>query len=736
MLSLSGRLQEICIPLQPSGSECLPPYGGHCCKGIGRLPSRSDPCRGTEEEGNILSSGRSCGLPGKFRFSRVKYLTPLDRSPNYILSIREERRSQTVSRDLIPKYDAVSHVSGLYRGVGYVMRTRTSIPCLLPIHVLDFGTVQPGGKAEATAGICNWPVAAQITAALTNDTSGGLFSSLSLTIYNVEPGDPFRAHPTWELVPTATGDGSIPLPVVPGQTVGVSLSFNAPSQQPLHDQFSATVQIRTGPAVSATIPVSALVEAPAVFEDWSVANPLGKEWKSLSSTDPLAGVFHAGHVNDTLVLTAGVGEVAGGALLVGTDAGGVWLVEQPGRSLPTGEVAIPLTDWDVNSVTCLCQGPSNPEHIYVGTTGTVFETEDLFSASRDISPAGVGTVYKILVTNAGTPRRIVVASDGGVFWSNIPLPGGAYQWTQVSKLTNGQPFPAGAYSGLALGPNDRIVAAAWGANFSSGHYGIFYGDWLSPQQGNYSLAMTVSQLPHSFILPFGWGMDRTSLASSPQDPHVMYAVSAQTDASIYAVLASSDGGTTWTRVAIPPLQIAGRAEPQNQGFYNNCIAVSPFDSKVVAIGWMKHYMSRDGGKNWQVFDHLDLPALHDDVHAVYFDPSMPPNERLYVCSDGGVALTSDQGQTFDTSFSRFLANIECYGWNTFSVHENFMACGTQDNGNMYCALQPRSFPPASPWVQVSDGLGDGGIVAFIGTGQLITNNGSFVLRPDRRSRLM
>jgi hypothetical protein len=598
-------------------------------------------------------------------------------------------------------------------------------PCLVPSS-LNFGDVQTGEKVGGLAGVCNWNGSSHVTAAVENDNSGGRFSGFSLTIYDVEwgypdPGDGNgglrHPRPRWQLVEVATGDGSQPLTVEPGQTVGVSLFFTAPDW-PTGKPFTADIRILSDGAVAATIPVAATVQAaPDVWPSWGLATPLGIEMRSFSSTDPLNGVFRAGHVNDVLV------HKVSGALLAGTDAAGLWLLIPPGSSVGIsgfgigGSAAGPLTlSWDSNIVRCLCQGPDSPDHVYVGTDGVLFEIP--YGNWRDISPSGVGNIFRIVVS-VGSPRHVVVASSGGVFWSNVPQPGSAYQWNQVSRQTNGQPFPAGVYSGLATGPSGSIVVAAWGADAGSGHYGIFYGDWSSGD-----LVLTRSVLPASGGVPFGWGMGRTSLASSPQNPSVMYAVSAKTDGgNIYAVLASTDGGQTWSQRTIPS------APSANQGSYNNCISVSPSAASVVALGWQKHFVSRDGGQSWQLFDsHAGFTALHDDVHAVYFDPTRPPQERLYVCSDGGVALTTDGGQTFDSSLNRYLANLECYAsiprnfWGSLSVRGDILATGLQDNGNVYCART--SGQGHGPWVQVPDGTGDGGWVALIATGQLITNGGS------------
>jgi hypothetical protein len=611
-------------------------------------------------------------------------------------------------------------------------------PCPVA-STLDFGTVQPGETVGDIAGVCNWG-ASQVTAALTHDNSGGLFTGFTLGVYDVDcspgggTGPPLIPRPPQcSLVQVAIGDGTQPLPVALGQAVAVSLFFNAPSQV-TGKVFTATVEIFSGSAVAATIPVTALVEAPVVSVNWTLANPFGIEIRSLSTTDPLAGIFHTGHVNDVLALRG----LLQGALLAGTDAGGVWFLQQPGSSIsPT---ASPLTsDWVNNTVTSLCQGPHSTDHVYVGTghiwppysPGALYETENFFGTSRDISPPGAGNINKILVTH-GNPQRLVVAAAGGVFWANIPQPGGSYQglWNQVQSL------PQGSYSGLALGPNDRIVVAAWGTTFGSKIFsGIYYGDWST---GSLVLSRVpdanMPSPPPQSLITFAQGMGRTSIASSPQNTLVMYAVSAVMNTGlaitnagpIYAVLASPDGGATWKQVATPPLtDPTGRPEPQNQGWYNNCLSVSPFDPNVVAIGWQKHFVSRNGGSSWQVFDyHQGFTALHDDVHTVYFDPTTP-DERLYICSDGGVAFTVDRGDSFDSTFNRFLANLECYN---ISVRDNVLASGLQDNGNVYCILRPLSNPDVSPWVQLPDGAGDGGSVTLISAGQLITS-GSNAFQP-------
>lgn len=354
----------------------------------------------------------------------------------------------------------------------------------------------------------------------------------------------------------------------------------------------------------------------------------------------------------------------------------------------------------------------------MGTYGAIIETEDLFVSWSDISPVGIGTVYRIVITTAN-PRRIVMATDAGVFWSPLPAAGSSsHSWQKLS-------LPGGTYAGLALGRGDRIVAAAWGggsgAEVVSGHFGIFYGD------GDWSVMTKVSDLnlpsaPSRSFVTFAEGMGRTSVASCSQHPEIMYAISSDTSSKyIHGVLKSGDNGNSWRLVD------ANQALQENaggQGDWNNCIAVAPTDPTRVLFGWQAGtFQLTDSGKAFTQFDDPAFRSaaqgnagLHDDVHAVYFDPADLTNNTFYICSDGGVAKTRDGGKTFDSNFNRYLTNLECY---QLSVRGNLMACALQDNSNVYCWLRPGNNPNVSPWVQVDEC--DGVAVGFIATGQLISS---------------
>jgi hypothetical protein len=121
--------------------------------------------------------------------------------------------------------------------------------------------------------------------------------------------------------------------------------------------------------------------------------------------------------------------------------------------------------------------------------------------------------------------------------------------------------------------------------------------------------------------------------------------------------------------------------------------------------------------------------MHDDVHAVYFEPEFT-NRRLYVLSDGGVAQTQSwdgESTDFKSAMNKNLANLQFYStlvsrgfWGTLGV-SNFapvIGGGLQDNGNVWCGLVSGFWE----WQKAQEG--DGGWVGFIGHagGQLVANS--------------
>jgi len=433
-------------------------------------------------------------------------------------------------------------------------------------------------------------------------------------------------------------------------------------------------------------------------------------------------IWHSGHVNAIVPL-------GGGAILVGSDTGGVWSVTANGDALPLSD------DWDKPDISCMAIGPDSPNHFYAGAgangVGAVYVSEPdsvflNFIKWHEVplvdsagNPLNTGTVQCMVVSRAN--RKLVLGCDRGVFWADIPALGQQHVFTQTAFL------PAMGYSGAALGPNGIVVLATNGDGTSQS--GILFGSWSSGdllfQRATITGAIDASQ------------MHRTSLASCDGQLLVMYVLSAAADSSMLAVLKSTDGGQTWSRLQTTARGSKGKNLPLEtvevtglQGDYNNCITVSPTDSAKVLVGWRNGpWISQDGGMTWDA-PHLndDDPHLHEDLHSLAFDPSDPSGQTFYAGNDGGVVVTRDLGASYTNEHNQHLHTLQFEGngrefYGVFTPHTRapgVIGGGLQDNGNVYAAIDSGS----DEFRQIENS--DGHVMAFLQTGHVLHYNGNDV----------
>ena len=492
-----------------------------------------------------------------------------------------------------------------------------------------------------------------------------------------------------------------------------------------------------------------MAPGPTLTGGWQIVNGIPAfSWSQADSQaisiDSGQNAWHAGCVKDVLL-------TADGNVIAATDSGGIWSVSDTGEG-------VCLTDFDIPDMWCLAQGPYSHEHLFAGGA-TLFETDLSQGAPllswTSLSPTlstgeSVGSpVYRIVVLES--QQLIVIATGSGVYWANIPPftsnPGclgsllgmggtqtarPAYQWMAATGL------PAGSYSGLAAGPPDTsgvpaIFAAAWGnGHADNGHYGLFVGNW---QLGN-----ILSFEPVPTIL----GLDPTKMcftvvASHAQDPGQMYASSSDQYGNMIGFLRSQDGGQTWnlpagTLTNPPPnySTIYDACHGQGNSYRpNNTLAAGATAAEGrVAIGWRNGpLLSTDGGTTFSYLDSNASPHLHGDLHGLYFDGSVAKDQRLFIGSDGGIAMTADYGKTFVSSYNRQLLNLQLLGttaaarfYGSLGVSPavgGLVGTGTQDNGNLVCQLEPAG----SPWSFLEGG--DGRVMSFL------ANNSIFHYYPDR-----
>jgi hypothetical protein len=415
--------------------------------------------------------------------------------------------------------------------------------------------------------------------------------------------------------------------------------------------------------------------------------------------------WHAGHVNDVLALPGTPW------VLLASDTGGVWLVTPiPGVTTPA---PIPLSDsWTspAPNMRSLALGSEGFPHVYAaGYTGALYETKiessnPLFDWTPiDVvdstgQPLNTGNINSVVV--APSLRKLVLGADNGVYWADIPPNGHNYAFQPANGI------PQVKCHGLVLGPNDGIVASPTGAPGSPASNGMYVGYWR-PDLGSHQIQLLMNRAQHGGDIDFTQWNDAV-VASCPGNLSTMYAAVSNPTDSVYAILISQDAGTSWKpcgphglvaeSVNFPAPQTGGDVPGSTQGGYNICIGIAPTDPNTMALGWRRGpWIGRNTPDAFTWEEHGDdgspgggSPHLHADIHAVCFDPRDPSGRTLYVASDGGVAVTRDLCQSWDSSINRQLPNFQFWWGGASIVTPGLVAGALQDNGIVYAGAGPNS----------------------------------------------
>lgn len=343
------------------------------------------------------------------------------------------------------------------------------------------------------------------------------------------------------------------------------------------------------------------------------------QWKLLSRHGILISedddAWWSGHVNDVLELDGG-----DAGLLVGTEKGGVWMVD-------AGNSALPLSDgWERPDINCLAEGPDGPRHFFAGTSGrpddgrkfasgaiiagtagvkvggglsgggsasasagkevggAVYESDasalaPLLSWNVVELPAGAGNVRGLAVMK--NARRIIAACDGGLYWSHIPSsqprrgclgslfpapappPRQPFAWKRAEEPDNWQD----GYYSVAVGASDgraeraaddlrNVTVIVGGRNA-----GVFVGRWRDSGDLALSRAKIFDEQNVDQTTQW-WGASSTSTATvavCENNPRYAYAAISLPDGRLKMVARSEDGGRRWKMTAA---LMAGPPPPQ------------------------------------------------------------------------------------------------------------------------------------------------------------------------------
>lgn len=420
-------------------------------------------------------------------------------------------------------------------------------------------------------------------------------------------------------------------------------------------------------------------------------------------------------------------------------SGGVWKTVDGGLNWQA------LDDMMVNlAVSTMVMSPQNNNTLYAGTG------EGFFNA------------------DAARGDGVFVTKDGGETWSQLAATANNRDFRYINKLAASSVAENRLYAATATGlfrsidggeswsklmdaPNSdgcmdvQIAPGEDGNDVVLTACGSFSGATVfrSSESGDNITAVIQDEL-----------LGRTTIAISPSDPNVVYALGA-TNAydqtaytyGFYKLYRSDDGGATWTVKndynnenvlntlllsnpifgLFPECGWSDQRSFYNQGWYDNIIQVDPVNPDTVWVGGIDLWRSDDAGSNWMPasrwWANTNEPVYaHADQHAIVFHPNYDgeTNTTMYVGNDGGIQKTNNAkggllgwdgicGAPVENTvtwegLNNNLAITQFYHGGVFPDGTAYLG-GTQDNGTLLGAAQL-----GQQWLPVLGG--DGGWVAI------------------------
>lgn len=364
-------------------------------------------------------------------------------------------------------------------------------------------------------------------------------------------------------------------------------------------------------------------------------------------------------------------------IFAGTPAGGLWKTTNEGTSWSCLTNGIPSI-----GVSGIAVDPSNANIIYIltgdgdggdtpcigvlktynggatwQTTGLSFDAPDQRRGYKLAMKPDDNTVL-FAVTNLGIYRTENSGTD----------------WTQVRS---------GSFRDLEFRPNrpDTIYACTTNAF----HRTLTGGDsWTTISSG----------------LPTG--ESRVALAVTDANPAWVYYLAGPggPTGSFRGLFRSTNNGSSFSTVITSPnildSSVAGNDNCNDnngcdQAWYDLAIAVDPNDGDEVITGGINVWRNEDidDGDPWTIISHWNtntqgtnnLEYTHADIHDLVYQD----NNRLWCGSDGGIFLSTDDGQTWvdktSAGTSNGLIGTQWYRIDGTPQSSSIIIGGTQDNGS-------------------------------------------------------
>jgi photosystem II stability/assembly factor-like uncharacterized protein len=362
--------------------------------------------------------------------------------------------------------------------------------------------------------------------------------------------------------------------------------------------------------------------------------------------------------------------------------------------------------------------PSNPDIIYVGpANGGVWKSTDGGFNWKPLTDNEISLAMGSIAIDP-TNTSIIYAGTGEATYSGVSYYGrGLLKSTDAGNswahITNGLPYST-YFSRLKIRPNHpQELIAALGSRglYRSTNGGINWSQLLNGRTDDIIFSPTGDTV---FAVGAGIGLrrstdggitfqsfgsglisgSRTHFDLCMSSPNVMYA--AVYGSNVVRLFNSIDYGENWS-------ELSTTSDFQNrdhQAWYDLYCRANPKNSKVAYVGTIEIYRTTDGSNFENISNGYSGGYVHVDQHYLFFHPT--DENTFFVCNDGGIWKTTDNGDNF-TNLNQGLTLTQFYRIKSSPFDPGRILGGTQDNGTQ------QTFSTLN-WVAAYGG--DGGEVAF------------------------
>ena len=356
--------------------------------------------------------------------------------------------------------------------------------------------------------------------------------------------------------------------------------------------------------------------------------------------------------------------------------------------------------------------PTNASIIYLGTpAGGLWRTTDGGSTWTPLTDTLASIGVSGIAVDHGNPNTIYIltgdgdgadtwsigvmkSTDGGATWANTGLSWNVTNFVRGFKLimhpTNSSIMMAVTNAGIYR------TTDGW-TSWSNVQSGDFRDIEFKPGSPATVYAATTNTLYRSTNTGASWstsgtglpsGENRVALAVSPASPNTLYYLAGPGGASgggtYNGMYRSTDSGVSFSTQSTTPnilgSDINGNGS-SDQSWYDLAMAVDPQNANTTITGGVNVWRSTNGGVTNSLIAHWWSPAgtpyVHADIHELTYNPL---NNALYCGSDGGISVSTNNGQTW-TNIWNGLQIAQFYRIAGVEANQNLLLGGTQDNGS-------------------------------------------------------